>query len=62
MQHGPWHLATIKRGFEQWCEMHDYESIDELRDTMSLMHSPDPHAFERGNYLRILQSRRRPAH
>jgi hypothetical protein len=29
---------------------------------MSLMHSPDPHAFERGNYLRILQSRRRPAH
>jgi len=58
MQHGPWHLATIRRGFQQWCESHGYDSIDQIRDSMSLMHSPDAHAFERGSYLRILQSRR----
>jgi len=56
LQKGPWHLTTIRRGFEQWCEAHRYGSIDQIRDSMSLALSPDPHAFERGHYARILQS------
>jgi len=60
LQKGPLHLTTIRRGFEQWCESHEYESIDQIRDSMSLSLSPDPHAFERGHYARILQSWARP--
>jgi dihydroorotate dehydrogenase (fumarate) len=56
LKKGPWHLTTLRRGFEQWCEAHGYESIDQIRDCMSLALSPDPHAFERGHYARILQS------
>ncbi|MCM3881970.1 MAG: dihydroorotate dehydrogenase-like protein [Vicinamibacterales bacterium] len=56
LRNGPKHLTHIRRGFEQWAEEHDYTSIDQMRDSMSLERCPDPHAFERGNYLRILQS------
>ncbi|HKY19913.1 MAG TPA: dihydroorotate dehydrogenase-like protein [Vicinamibacterales bacterium] len=56
LQKGPRHLTTIRLGFEQWCESHEYESIDQVRDSMSLSLGPDPHAFERGHYARILQS------
>ena len=56
LRKGPTHLAHIRRGFDQWGEEHGYTSIDQMRGSMSLEHCPDPHAFERGNYLRILQS------
>jgi dihydroorotate dehydrogenase (fumarate) len=56
LQKGPWHLTTVRRGFEQWCDAHEYDSIDQIRDSMSLALSPDPEAFERGHYVRILQS------
>ena len=60
LRKGPTHLAHIRRGFEQWGEDHGYTSIDEMRGCMSLARCPDPHAFERGNYLRILQSSQPP--
>jgi dihydroorotate dehydrogenase (fumarate) len=56
LQHGPEHLAVVRRGFEQWGEKHGYESIDEIRDSMSLVHSAYPRAVERRNYLNTLQS------
>lgn len=56
LRKGPEHLAYVRRGFEQWAEAHGYTSIDQMRGCMSLERCPDPHAFERGNYLRILQS------
>ena len=56
LKKGPEHLTYVLRGFERWGDQHEYESIDRLRDRMSLAHSPNPHAFERGHYLRILQS------
>jgi dihydroorotate dehydrogenase (fumarate) len=56
LQRGPWHMTTVRRGFEQWCEANKFDSIDQLRDSMSQAHSPDPRAFERGGYMRILQS------
>jgi len=35
---------------------HDYESLDQMRGSMSLRNSPDPAAFERGNYMKVLRS------
>ncbi len=56
LKHGPAHLAYLKREFERWAEEHEYESLQQMRGSMSLARCPHPEAFERGNYVRILQS------
>lgn len=55
LKNGPEYLSTILRDVEKWMEEHEYNSIDELRGCMSFKHCPDPLAYERGNYLRMLQ-------
>jgi len=59
LKNGVQHLAVVRKGFERWCDARGYESIDQVRDSMSLTHSPHPHAAERKNYLDILQSWKR---
>lgn len=54
--HGADHLRVVREGLEQWMEAHEYESIAQMRGSMSHSRCPDPAAFERGNYMRILQS------
>ena len=59
LKNGVQHLAVVRKGFDRWCDSRGYESIDQVRDSMSLMHSPHPHAAERKNYFDILQSWKR---
>ncbi len=40
----------------RFLEEHEYESLAQLRGNMNLSRCPDPSAFERGNYMRVLQS------
>ena len=54
LQHGPGHLTTVRQAMEQWMEEHEYESLAEMCGSMSLQHTPDPAAFERANYIRII--------
>jgi dihydroorotate dehydrogenase (fumarate) len=56
LSHGPSHLAKVRDGVVRWLEEHEYESLAQLRGSMSLSRCPDPAMFERGNYMRILQS------
>lgn len=56
LHHGPAHLAVVRDAAERWLEEHEYESLDQLRGSMNLARCPDPSAFERANYMRILQS------
>jgi dihydroorotate dehydrogenase (fumarate) len=37
-------------------EVNEYSSLRQLRGSMNHKRSPDPAAFERANYMRILQS------
>jgi dihydroorotate dehydrogenase (fumarate) len=60
--HGPAHLGYIRQSFSQWADEHEYESLTQLRGSMSLSRCPDPEAFERGNYLKVLQSWQRTHH
>ncbi|HUI24672.1 MAG TPA: dihydroorotate dehydrogenase-like protein [Candidatus Kryptonia bacterium] len=53
---GPEHLRTVREGMMQWLEEHEYESLAQMQGSMSLRRCPNPSAFERGNYLRVLQS------
>lgn len=56
LRHGPRFLTTLINGLRTWLLDHGYESVDELRGAMSHQRCPDPEAFERANYIRILQS------
>jgi dihydroorotate dehydrogenase (fumarate) len=52
--HGPKHLRVLRQGMIQWLEEHEYESLDQMRGSMSLLKCPNPQAFERANYMRVL--------
>ena len=56
LKHGPRFLTTLLSGLRYWMAEHGYQSIDQVRGAMNLRRCPDPAAFERANYQRILQS------
>lgn len=56
LHHGPSHLRTLIEGLRGWMEEHEYESVQQMKGSMSLVKSPDPAAFSRGNYMRMLQT------
>ncbi len=56
LQHGPMQLKVIKQEMEQMLEKLEYQSLQQMRGNMSLARCPDPGAFERANYMRILQT------
>ena len=51
---GPEHLKTVREGMASWMEEHEYESITQMRGSMNLLKCPNPQAFERANYMRVL--------
>jgi dihydroorotate dehydrogenase (fumarate) len=53
---GPDHLMNLRRDLERWLEHHEYDSLRQLQGAVSLLQHPHADAFERGNYMRILQS------
>ena len=55
LKFGPSYIGSLIGGLRHWLEDHEYESIDQMRGSMSLQHCPDPSVFERANYLRVLQ-------
>lgn len=61
LHHGPSRLSVVLRDLRQWLVDHEYESLRQAQGSMSLEKSPNPEAFERGNYMRILQTWQPPA-
>lgn len=49
-------LRTVRRQMVEWMEEQEYDSLQQMLGSMSHRRSPNPGAFERGNYARILQS------
>jgi dihydroorotate dehydrogenase (fumarate) len=56
LKHGPRFVTTLLNGMRQWLTEHGYESVEQLRGAMNLQRCPDASAYERANYIRILQS------
>lgn len=56
LRYGPAYLGVVREGMANWLEEHEYDSLWQLHRSMNLRRCPDPQAFERGNYVRILQS------
>jgi dihydroorotate dehydrogenase (fumarate) len=55
---GPRHVRTLILEVTEWMEKHEYASLEQMQASMSLQRCPDPAAFERANYMKILQSLR----
>lgn len=53
---GPEHLTRVRRDLSHLLEEREYESLRQAQGSMSLERCPDPEAFERGNYMKILQT------
>ncbi len=58
---GAGRLDEILAGVTDWLEENEYESVEQLKGSLSQIHCPDPVAFERGNYIQILSSFRPPS-
>jgi dihydroorotate dehydrogenase (fumarate) len=52
---GPGALKQIQEEMVQWMEEKEYTSLDEMKGAMSSAAVADPSAFERANYIKILQ-------
>ncbi len=53
---GPQHVDTLVRGVEAWMREREYESVAQMKGSLSQRSCPDPDAFERSNYMKALKS------
>ena len=56
LHHGPEHLTEILQDLRIWLEEHEYESVRQLKGSISQQHAIDPAAYERANYVNVLDS------
>jgi dihydroorotate dehydrogenase (fumarate) len=56
LRNGPQHVETLVRGVRAWMSEREYESVTQLKGSLSQQSCPDPDAFERANYMKALKS------
>lgn len=49
-------LTEIRDELQQWLEEHEYQSIAQMKGSVSQKHAIDPSAYERANYVQVLDS------
>jgi dihydroorotate dehydrogenase (fumarate) len=54
LRHGPGHLATMTAELTAWLAGRGFRASAEARGVLDLSSAPDPHAWERLNYARLL--------
>jgi len=54
LKHGPSWIGKAKDELAQWLEKKEYESLKQALGSMNLARCPDPSAYERANYMRVL--------
>jgi dihydroorotate dehydrogenase (fumarate) len=56
LQHGPAHITTTLQQLQDWLEEREYESVEQLKGSISRQRAIDPAAYERANYISVLDS------
>jgi dihydroorotate dehydrogenase (fumarate) len=56
LRNGVQHAAHVLSEANRWLDDHEYGSIQQMCGSMSHGSVPDPTAFERGNYMKVLSS------
>ncbi len=54
LEHGPEHIRKVLDDITKWMQEHEYESIEQMKGSMSQKSVADPAAFERANYVKAL--------
>jgi dihydroorotate dehydrogenase (fumarate) len=55
LRNGISHLQYIEEGIVRWMEQHEYESVQQMKGSMSQLRCPDPSAFERAQYMKAVK-------
>ena len=50
------HARALVEGLDAWLERKGFSSVAQIKGSMSQRHVADPTAFERANYIKVLQS------
>jgi dihydroorotate dehydrogenase (fumarate) len=58
LKFGIGHITEVLTKMKYWMEVNEYESLDQMRGSMSYMKVDDPSQFERANYMKVLHSYR----
>jgi len=61
LKHGPERLAEILADMRAWLVEHEYDSVAQLKGSVSQQHASDPAVYERANYVHVLDSYTGPA-
>lgn len=56
LEHGIEYLTMLETNLRSWLEQHEYESIEQMQGSMSHKNVAHPAAFERANYMKVLNS------
>jgi dihydroorotate dehydrogenase (fumarate) len=56
LRHGIPYLSKVEEDLVDWLEEHEYESVRQMRGSMSAQSVAEPAAFERANYMKVLSS------
>ncbi len=56
LRNGAEHLQHVEAGMREWMERHEYESVQQMKGSMSQIRCPNPSAFERAQYMKAVKS------
>jgi dihydroorotate dehydrogenase (fumarate) len=56
LRNGIRHLRSIEEGLLEWMEKHEYESVQQMKGSMSQIRCSNPSAFERAQYMKAVKS------
>ena len=61
LRRGPGHLAVVLKALDEWLEEGEYDSVEQLKGSVSQRNATDSAAFLRANYVSVLESFQPPA-
>jgi dihydroorotate dehydrogenase (fumarate) len=56
LRNGVGHLQHLEQGLVEWMEKHEYESVQQMKGSMSQIRCANPAAFERAQYMKAVKS------
>jgi len=56
LERGPQRIGELERALDAWLTQREYESVEQMKGSVSQAAVADPEAYERAQYLRTLRS------
>ncbi len=56
LHEGPEHVGVVLSEMESWLAQHEYDSVEQMKGSMSQSKIPNPVAFARANYAQLITS------